>query len=554
MNQERSIAQVIRARLADTPGTVRMRYLARGEEETATLTCAEIDEAGCRVASGLLAAGLAGKRILLVMETGPDFLAALLGCFYAGAVAVPAPEPRPGASLDRLQGIVFACRPAAIVASAKVASQLRDQLTDSGPLAALPLLEVGELVREAPLADGPGLSADPSTPVVIQYTSGSTGSARGVILDSACILANLDAAARGMGFGPRGEPDIFVNWMPHYHDMGLGNILTQLVKGFTGVHMPPVAFVQQPARWLQAITRYRGTTAGGPPFAFELCTTAIPDAVIDTLDLSSWRTAFCGAEPVFQTTLDAFRLRFARAGLNPEAVFTCYGLAEMTVYAAGGHPPAGRGEAEASFPGGRAPCWLDAHSAAAIQIVGQDRRALAEGQEGEIWLSDPSVGQGYLGDEEGTAEVFRARLEPDDGRLYLRTGDLGRIDDGALTVTGRIKDILISAGVNVAAVDVEHFATRDLPFLNGDAAAAVQGPEEQGGVLALVVERRRGMSADMDDAEAIRRIRASVFAARGVALDQVFIVSPGTLPRTTSGKIRRAEVRRDRFDAAVAAA
>jgi acyl-CoA synthetase (AMP-forming)/AMP-acid ligase II len=530
-----------------------MRYLARGEEETAALTCAEIDEAGCRVASGLLAAGLAGKRILLVMETGPDFLAALIGCFYAGAVAVPAPEPRPGASLDRLQGIVSACRPAAVVASAKAAIQLRDQLTHGGPIAALPLFEVAQLRRETPLADGPGLSADPSTPVVIQYTSGSTGSARGVILDSACILANLDAAARGMGFGPGGEPDIFVNWMPHYHDMGLGNILTQLVKGFTGIHMPPVAFVQQPARWLQAITRYRGTSAGGPPFAFELCTTSIPDAVIDTLDLSSWRTAFCGAEPVFQSMLEAFRLRFARAGLSPEAVFTCYGLAEMTVYAAGGHRPAGRGEPEAAFPGGRAPCWMDSPSAAAIRIVGEGRRALGEGQEGEIWLSDPSVGQGYLGDEEGTEAVFRARLEPDDGRLYLRTGDLGRIDDGALTITGRIKDILISAGVNVAAVDVEHFATRDLPFLNGDAAAAVQGPDEHGGVLTLVVERKRGMSADMDDAEAIRRIRASVFGARGVALDQVFIVDPGTLPRTTSGKIRRAEVRRDRFRAAAGA-
>lgn len=554
LKQEISVAQVIRARLADTPGTVRMRYLARGEEETAALTCADIDEAGCRVASGLLAAGLAGKRILLVMETGPDFLAALLGCFYAGAVAVPAPEPRPGASLDRLQGIISACRPAAIVASAKVASQLRDQLTDAGPLAALPLFEVGELRGETPLADLPGLAADPSTPVVIQYTSGSTGRARGVILDSACILANLDSAARGMGFGPDGEPDTFVNWMPHYHDMGLGNILTQLVKGFTGIHMPPLAFVQQPARWLQAITRYRGTTAGGPPFAFELCT-AIPDAVVETLDLSSWRTAFCGAEPVFQSTMDAFRLRFARAGLRPEAVFTCYGLAEMTVYAAGGHRPPERGEVEeASFPGGRAPCWLDSASAAAIRIVGRDRRVLAEGQEGEIWLSDRSVGQGYLGDEEGTAEVFRARLEPDDGRLYLRTGDLGRIDRGALTITGRIKDILISAGVNVAAVDVEHFATRDLPFLNSDAAAAVQGPEEQGGVLGLVVERKRGMSADMDDAEAIRRIRASVFAARGVALDQVFIVDPGTLPRTTSGKIRRAEVRRERFGAAPAEA
>jgi acyl-CoA synthetase (AMP-forming)/AMP-acid ligase II len=531
------------------PGLVLARYLERGEAETAALTGAEIDDAARRVASGLAAAGLAeaglgGKRALLIAETGVEFLHAITGCLYAGVVAIPAPEPRPGASLERLEDIAASSGAAAILASAKVAAELSRRARPDSLLQTLPLFEVGTLAAFAPADDCPGFSVAADAPVIIQYSSGSTGTPRGVVLDSACVLANIAMASRGMDVGQRGERELLINWMPHYHDMGLiGKILTPLVNGLEVVHMSPLAFVQRPARWLQAISRYRATTSGAAAFALDLCTARVPDGVIDGLDLSSWRTAFCGAEPVFASTLAGFRSRFARAGLRPEAVFTCYGLAETSLYAAGAHGPVVAEEAPDASS--RAPCWLDSASRASLRIVWRDGAVMAEGEEGEIWVAGESVAQGYFGEPEATRATFGARLVPDDGRAYLRTGDLGRIAGGALTVTGRMKDVLICAGVNVAAVDVERFAARAFPDMVPGGAAAFQDESESGGALVLLVERQRGAVQQMEDADAVRAIRAAVVAALGVTLDEIAIVRPGSLPRTTSGKIRRSAARQD---------
>ena len=542
MNDRISIARRIAERLEETPDRVLMRYLARGEEETHSLTCAEIHAAGLRICTGLLAAGLGGKRVLLVMETGPEFLSALMGCLYASVIAIPCPEPRPGASLERLEGIASNSRAAAMLVSARVAADLERRAGSERQLAGLPQLLLEELAA-APVADGcPGWSAAADAPAIVQYTSGSTRSPRGVVLDSACIGANVSMASRGLDVGQNGAIDTIVNWMPHYHDMGLiGNILTPLIKGIETIHMSPLAFAQRPSRWLNAMSRYRATVSGAPAFAFALCTERVSDELIDTLDLSSWKTAFCGAEPVFAATLEAFRNRFARAGLRPRSVFTCYGLAECTLYAAGSHGPDRPEVANSSAE--RAPCWLDEASREAMRVVGSDRKALGDGEEGEIWLSGLSLAAGYLDDEEATEAIFRCRLDPDDGRDYLRTGDLGRIVGDRLVITGRIKDILISAGVNVAAVDIEHYATRDFPFLNSAAAAAFQGMQDAGGLTALIVERHRGVQITMDPPEVIREMRGAVLAAVGLSLDRIEIVSPGTLPRTTSGKIRRAAAR-----------
>ncbi|HEX2762313.1 MAG TPA: AMP-binding protein [Allosphingosinicella sp.] len=530
--------------MAESPQRVLVRYLARGEEEKAALTGLEIDDAGRRVAAGLVAAGLAGARALIVMETGPDFIVALLGCLYAGTIAVPAPEPRPGASLDRLASIALACHAAAVIVSDKVAADLHRRGVADGPLAGLRVIEVGGLVAHSPMDDCPGFAHDTSHPAIIQYTSGSTGAPRGIVLDSDCLIANAAACSRALDIGQRNDAqNLCVNWMPHYHDMGLiGKIVTPLLHGYEVVHMSPLAFVQRPARWLQAVSRYGATHSGAPAFALDLCAERVTDAVIEALDLSTWRTVFCGAEPVFATTVDTFRRRFARAGLDPAAVFTCYGLAETTLFAAGTRGPL---PAPGYVPGPaeRAPCWLDDETGPTIRIVGPDGGVAPDGAEGEIWVSSPSVAKGYLADEAGTRRTFDARLDPDDGRRWLRTGDLGRVDGLRFTVTGRIKDVLIARGVNVAAVDVERFATLGLPHLNGDAAAAFQGPDEAGAPIVLIVEARRSVATQMDEAEVVSLARAAAFERLGVSIAEIHIVPPGTLPRTTSGKIRRAAVR-----------
>lgn len=544
MRSDQSIAFAIQKQLAASPDRVLMRYLHNGDEEAAALTCADIDRAARRVAGGLVRSNLAGCRAMIVMETGPDFLSALVGCLYAGVVAVPAPEPRPGASLDRLERIAAACRPAILVASTRIGAQLNGRASSESLLRGLPIVDVATLTEDG-AADGcPGWAQDPDETAIVQYTSGTTGVPRGVVLHSRCLLANIAASSRGMDVGQSGEPEILVNWMPHHHDMGLiGKILTPLVNGLETVHMAPLAFVQRPARWLTAISRYRATTSGAPAFALDLCTSRIPDEVVDTLDLSSWRNAFCGAEPVFSTTLAAFRGRFARAGLRPDAVFTCYGLAETTLYAAGAHRPARHSEVDFPPEGERAPCYLDAASRAAIRIAAPDGRSVGEGAEGEIWISSASVAAGYFADEEATRDAFGARMEPDDGRVWLRTGDVGRIDGDRLSVTGRIKDVLIVGGVNIVAVDVERAAARALPHVNPDAAAAFQGPEEEGGPIVLLVERRRGAPVELGEREALHRARSVVFRDLGVTLAELHVVRPGSLPRTTSGKIRRAAAR-----------
>ena len=521
-----------------------MRYLNNGDEETAALACGDIDAAARRVAGGLVERRLVACRAMIVMETGPEFLSALVGCLYAGVVAVPAPEPRPGASLDRLERIAAACRPAIVIASPRIRAQLIGRASPESPLRRLPVLDVAMLAAEGATDDCPGAAQDPHAAAILQYTSGTTGVPRGVVLHSRCLLANIAASSKGMDVGQGRERELLVNWMPHHHDMGLvGKILTPLVNGLETVHMSPLAFVQRPARWLSAITRYRATTSGAPAFALDLCISRIPDEVIDTLDLSSWRSAFCGAEPVFSSTLAAFRDRFARAGLRPEAVFTCYGLAETTLYAAGAHRPTEHAEADLPSPGERAPCYLDAASRAAIRILGADGRTAGEGEEGEIWVAGPSVAGGYFADEGATGEVFRARTDPDDGLYWLRTGDVGRIDGDRLSVTGRIKDVLIAGGVNIAAVDVERTATRDLPHVNPDAAAAFQGPEEDGGPIILLIERQRRTPAPLGEREALHRARSAVFRDLGVTLAELHLVRPGSLPRTTSGKIRRSAAR-----------
>jgi acyl-CoA synthetase (AMP-forming)/AMP-acid ligase II len=530
------MSQSIARRISDGAASHQIcyRFLDRGETESATLTFAELDGRARSVAAGLLDIASPGDRILLVFEPGPDFVEALVGCLYAGLIAIPAPAPRPGASLDRLEGIARSSAAPLMLTSAAI----RDAVGQAMPGVRTTAIE--EIATGFGAVALPGFDLGPGDPVVIQYTSGSTLQPRGVVLNSACISANVVEMIRALRL--REGEEVFVNWMPHFHDMGLiGSFLLPLLSRGEMVHMPPLAFVQKPARWLQAISRYRGTMCGGPPLAFDMCVARIADETIDTLDLSSWRIAFCGAEPVFEASLDRFRRTFARTGLEPRSVFSVYGLAETTVYAAGSAPPERLvAPAEAGITD-RAPCFLDAVNRTNLRIVAPGGGEASEGEEGEIWVAGPSVATGYLDDPEATRRVFGNRIAGDD-RLWVRTGDLGILDGDVLRITGRIKDVLIRGGANVAAADVERIAVEDRPRLNPNGAAAFQ-LDGQGTPIVLLVEKERGPWDEAEEPALVRAIRGSVQQGLGIGLEEVRILEPGALPRTTSGKIQRAEAR-----------
>ena len=531
------MSQSIASLIADGAGSDRIcfRFLDRGETESATLTFAELDVRARSLAAGLLGQAEPGDRVLLVFEPGPEFIEALAACLYAGLVAIPAPAPRPGASLDRLNGIVRSSAARLMLTS----TAARDSVVPEQTADDVRTIAIEELAGTAS-REMPGFDLLPDQPVLIQYTSGSTLEPRGVALNSECITANVAAMIRALHLRPREE--VYVNWMPHFHDMGLiGSFLLPLLSRGEMVQMPPLSFVQKPARWLQAISDYRGTMCGGPPLAFDMCVARIADETIDTLDLSSWRTAFCGAEPVFEASLDRFRRAFARTGLKPECVFSVYGLAELTVYAAGS--PSSEGVREQSEAGAteRAPCFLDAVNRANLQIVDSDGRPVADGGEGESWVTGPSVAAGYLDDPEATRRVFENRIEADE-RSWVRTGDLGVIEGDVLRVTGRIKDVLMRGGANVAAADVERIAVEGRPQLNRNGAAAFQ-LERAGTPIVLLIEKERVPWNDAEEPVMVRAIRGSVQQVLGIGLDEIRIMEPGTLPRTTSGKIQRAEAR-----------
>jgi acyl-CoA synthetase (AMP-forming)/AMP-acid ligase II len=480
---------------------------------------------------------------------GLDFLVAFLGCLHAGVVAVPCVPPRRPLrrSLDRLVPLVESAEPTlvlAVGASVNIVEELRSAIPG---LARCPLLDLAVIPRRAALLPP---RATPRSLAFLQYTSGSTSAPKGVMVSHANLMHNLAYIHEQVAHTP---DSVSLTWLPAYHDMGLvDGQLEPLFGGFRSISMPPYAFLQRPVRWLRAISRYRATHSGGPNFAYDLCVDKIPAAEAERLDLSSWKFAHNGAEPIRVSTLDAFASKFVPAGFRKEAFYLCYGLAEATVSVAGGSLPqlvhrtvdvealeAGRLR-EAPGGGtlrtrtiascGRAPTEFD------LAIVDPaSAQPLGDGAVGEIWLAGPSVTCGYFHAPEETKEVFEARTA-DGAGPYLRTGDLGFVKDGQLYVVGRIKDLVIVAGRNVYPHDVELSACRAHELLRGELAAAFSVDDGNQEHLVVLVE-----AAGSGDSfsEVIRAVRAAVARDHAIDASLVGVVPRGDLLRTSSGKIRR---------------
>ncbi|WP_146060312.1 non-ribosomal peptide synthetase [Amycolatopsis sp. CA-128772] len=544
MTTPETLAELLVRRGAEQPGREALTFL--GDDGTATaVTYAELDARARAIAALLVTTCRAGERALLLYPPGLDYVAGFFGCLYAGIIAVPAYPPLDSRQAARLTGIAADAAPAAVLTGAAfldpARALLEPVLREAGVTPAWLATDTAAAVGEPRR-----VRHNPDRIAFLQYTSGSTGQPKGVVITHANLLHNSAFIRDRFGHTPASRGVI---WLPPYHDMGLiGGILQPVFAGFPVTLLSPLSFLREPARWLRAVSDFRATTSGGPNFAYDLAVRKTTPEQREALDLSRWTVAFTGAEQVRPATLAAFADAFAVAGFRRRAYFPCYGLAEATLMVTGVHfdadPDVTAFSADALATGRAVPPAAGAPvrqlvscgtppAEAAVAIIDPDSGSpVGDGTIGEITVSGPSVAAGYWGGRD--PGVF------DGGRV--RTGDLGFRHGGALYVTGRHKDLIIVRGRNVAPDDVELTAAAAHPALRPGCGAAIAVEADGEERLAVVHEVQGPKPVPLTGiADAVR---AAVLAEQGVAVSRIVLLGKGGLPKTSSGKVRRSECRR----------
>jgi acyl-CoA synthetase (AMP-forming)/AMP-acid ligase II/acyl carrier protein len=537
----------------ERPGKPILAFLDDRLDVQESLTLGELDRRARSIAAHLQELGLTGKAVAIAYPSGLEFACAIVAGLYAGAIVVPTCLPRSHGVDERMSMILSDSGARFVLTSARNQELIARHLAPGGSPA--------DVIATDTLAD----KSDRWLPcewtaeqlAVLQYTSGSTQSPRGVMISHGNLAANLDALHDVV----RTDRDsVSISWLPLFHDMGLvAGLLEPLWVAYTAYLMAPSTFLQSPLRWLQAVSRYRGTISGGPNFAYEACVEAADSADARDLDLSTWRVAGNGAEPIRAKTLEQFRSTFAGVGFRAESLMPSYGLAEATlmVTANDGSVPAPELVVDdLDLRNGRVR-ECDADVASAKRLVSSGRagrqtlvcivdpdtlRESAAGRVGEIWVKNASVGQGYWRKPDETLATFGGRLDNGEGP-FLRTGDLGFLNDGELFVTGRLKDLIVIRGVNFYPHDIEQTVQSSHPALRQDAGAVV-GLDEEGRVrLVAVHEVRRDHWRTINPDEVFDAIRRAVAREHQVTLDGIVLLKPFSLPKTTSGKVQRSECR-----------
>ncbi|MER6471170.1 fatty acyl-AMP ligase [Streptomyces collinus] len=567
----RSLVDLLTAHASNHPERVAYRHLVTGDcdGEIQELTYGRLATRARAVAAWLQERGLAGSRAMLLHPPGLEFVCAYLGCLSAGVIAVPGVPPQGRAqnhrALTRMKRLVADADAKVILGGREVIAALDGMAEHLPELDGIARVATEDITDDA--AAGwrePELTAD--SVAFLQYTSGSTSAPRGVAVTHGNLLDNERVITERMGHTPEvlaeHGNELFVSWLPVYHDMGLiGPVLNTVYLGATATLFSPLHFLQRPDRWLTAVSRYRPHTSGGPNFAYELCLKQAGPDLLDRLDLSSWKVAFNGAEPVRAATLRRFADTFAPAGFRREALYPCYGLAEATLMVTGGDVDTAptllaaaegtpnAGEADAAAVG----CGRPGPGVTVAIVHPEWHKELSDGEVGEIWVGGASVAKGYWRNALATRETFRARLQGRDGR-FLRTGDLGFLRDGELFVTGRLKDLLVVDGRNHYPQDLELTAELCHPALRPGCTAAFSvdagaaGAEgEQPVLVAEIAPDDAGESEKITDL-----VRGAVGEAHGLSVREVVLVRPGTIPKTSSGKIQRRATRAAYLDGTLA--
>ncbi|WP_122438388.1 non-ribosomal peptide synthetase [Pseudomonas viridiflava] len=546
-----TLAQALQRRAAKTPDQLALRFLTDENSQGLVLTYRDLDLRARTIAAALKREAVPGDRAILLFHSGPDYVAAFFGCLYAGVIAVPAypPESNRRHHQERLLSIIADAEPRLLLTGSDLKSALL-QMDELAAADAPQLLCVDTL--DSVLAEGwqgPELQAD--NIAFLQYTSGSTALPKGVQVSHGNLVANEMLIRHGFGIDLNPD-DVIVSWLPLYHDMGLiGGLLQPIFSGVPCVLMAPAYFLTRPLRWLEAISEYGGTISGGPDFAYQLCSARVSESALERLDLSRWRVAYSGSEPIRQDSLDAFADKFASCGFTPDSFMASYGLAEATLYVAGGKRGHGipslrldeaalaRNVVELGEGSPVMSCGTGQPGHGVLIADPNTLQTLDDNHVGEVWATGPSIADGYWRNPEATAKAFVEH----DGQTWLRTGDLGFQRHGELYITGRLKDMLIVRGQNLYPQDIEKVVERDVDVVRKGRIAAFAVTDAGIEGIGIAAEVGRSVQKTLPPEALIKLIRQAVADAFQEAPTVVVLLNPGALPKTSSGKLQRSACR-----------
>lgn len=553
------IISIINKRAELTPDKVIYRFLEDGEHETDLLTFKQLDTKARTVAYYLQQHGKRGDRVLLLFPTGLEYVTAFFGCLYAGMIAIPAYPPRRNRSLNRIHTIISDSGAKTSLLSEKVATDIQHNFANDEVLNSIQWIVYKDF-DETLASKWVAKDIRPEEVALLQYTSGSTGEPKGVMITHGNIIYNSETIRRSFSFDENLQG---VNWLPIFHDMGLiGTIIQPAYIGGANVIMPPVAFLKNPINWLKAIEKYKANNGGGPNFGYDYLISKTTEEERAKLDLSRVETFYCGAEPIRKSTLEAFTEGLKAAGVSQKQLFPCYGLAEGTLIVTGSHmkelPKYLRVNAEALSQNriqlerdgnpkhidlvGCGHVWMETR----VAIVDSETH-LEVGDDliGEVWVSGPTVAKGYWNNEEQTRLSFQAHIADSGEGPFLRTGDLGFFHEKELYITGRLKDLIIIRGINYYPSDIEYTVQQvdaALRPYGGAAIPVVAGDEEK---LVVVQELERTAMRNADHASLISDIRKAIAEEHELEVFAVLLIRTGSLPLTSSGKIQRRQTKYD---------
>jgi thioester reductase-like protein len=554
-----SLVDLLRLRATEQPDREAYSFLTSDESAPLHLTHRALDRHARAIGAHLSDITTPGDRVLLLLPTGPEYVAAFIGCLYADLIAVPAYPPSPWRADGQIAAMAVDADPMVVIAAGRTLELL------AGSVEQYPTLRGRRWIAIEPLLDADDRGWEPahtrrSSLAYLQYTSGSTSTPRGVMISHANVLNNLAMIRRGIADRPQTRG---VSWAPLFHDLGLvGGMLTPLYNLFPMTMMSPLQFLEDPLRWLRAISAWRATASLAPNFGYDLCVQRSTPAERTALDLSSWNLAVTGAEPIRPATLEQFSAAFAEAGFRRDAFWPAFGLAESTVAVTIGVTPGqqltrafdrtalGRGEAiprgadEADDVSVLATSGRWSHDCEVAIVDPDSGTRQPSGRIGEIWVKSGGVGEGYWNRPADTEATFQARLTGSNDGPFLRTGDLGFVHDDELFVTGRLKDVIVIRGRNHYPQDIEHSAEASHPELRCSCVAAFaveRGGDEQVVVVAEV--KRRHWSEPGDLTGIAEAIWTAVAADHQVEPATVALICPGSLAKTSSGKLRRRLIR-----------